>query len=122
MKKTLSLALAMVFILGMCSSVAFAQSDNPITLVVVQKYGSDERDALVQQLVYDAGYICYAALRDRTLAGLWGRLAGLRAWRTVRSSLPAGRRQPVKLQPATRGWLNALRMHLAYRRHGGRGR
>lgn len=68
-------------------------------------------------LTYDLTYVTYAALRDRTLAPLRGRLAGLRRWRAVRREGPP-RTGEVSLGPAARGWLKSLRMHRAYRRLG----
>jgi len=65
-------------------------------------------------LLYDAAYVVYVALSDRTLAPLRGRLAGLREWRSLRRESRAARR-PVELSPAITGWLNALRQHRAYR-------
>ena len=39
-------------------------------------------------LIYDAGYVSYAAVRRRSLAPLRGRLDGLRDWRTFRARTP----------------------------------
>jgi GT2 family glycosyltransferase len=48
-------------------------------------------------LVYDAGYVCFVALTEKTLAPARGRLAGLREWRRYRTdSRP---RRPVDLAP-----------------------
>jgi GT2 family glycosyltransferase len=68
-------------------------------------------------LAYDLAYVTYAALRDRTLAPLRGRLAGLRRWRAVRRE-GTHRTAEVSLGSAARGWLKSLRMHRAYRRLG----
>ncbi|MFI4992225.1 MAG: glycosyltransferase family 2 protein [Solirubrobacterales bacterium] len=68
-------------------------------------------------LLYDSAYVVYVALTDRTLAPLWGRLEGLREWRSLRDEGRAWR-GAVKLEPATRGWLGALRQHRAYSRLG----
>ncbi len=57
--------------------------------------------------VYDLGYVAFVALRDRTLAPLRGRLAGLREWRRYRRA-GAARRRPVALAPS-RGIRGALR-------------
>lgn len=70
--------------------------------------------ALPGILVYDSAYVVYAAVTDRTLAPLQGRLTGLRGWRAARRQGSAWRRE-VALSPAWRGWLSALRMHRAYR-------
>jgi GT2 family glycosyltransferase len=48
-------------------------------------------------LAYDTAYVAFAALSDRTLAPLRGRLRGLREWRRYRRA-GAGRR-PVELAP-----------------------
>jgi GT2 family glycosyltransferase len=68
-------------------------------------------------LAYDFAYVMYAAVRDRTLAPLRGRLAGVRSWRRVRREATS-RGGGVALRPAARGWLKSLRMHRAYRRLG----
>jgi GT2 family glycosyltransferase len=65
-------------------------------------------------LAYDIAYVGYVAVRDRTLAPLRGRIAGLRTWSEVRSER-ANQRRPVELAPATRAWRSALRMDRAYR-------
>jgi GT2 family glycosyltransferase len=56
---------------------------------------------------YDAGYVVFAAVRDRTLAPLRGRLRGLAEWRRYRAS-GADLRAPLELEPR-RGLLAALR-------------
>jgi GT2 family glycosyltransferase len=64
------------------------------------------RNACLGQLVryapamfaYDLAYVAYAALHDRTLAPLRGRLRGLREWPSARRSGAAGR-QRVELEP-----------------------
>jgi GT2 family glycosyltransferase len=48
-------------------------------------------------LAYDIAYVCYAAMTDRTLAPLHGRLRGLREWRRYRRA-GTGRRR-VELAP-----------------------
>jgi hypothetical protein len=55
---------------------------------------------------YDIAYVAYAAITDRTLAPLRGRLKGLREWRGYRRA-GAGGRGPVELAP-TRGLRAAL--------------
>jgi GT2 family glycosyltransferase len=65
-------------------------------------------------LAYDLAYVLYAALADRTLAPLRGRLAGLREARALRAETE-GQRAEVSLEPAWRGWLASLRMSRAYR-------
>jgi GT2 family glycosyltransferase len=82
------------------------------------------RNATMRQLVralpaivlYDTAYVLYAAMTDRTLAPLQGRLRGLRGWRAARRRGGAWRRE-VPLGSAWRGWLDALSMHRAYRAH-----
>lgn len=48
-------------------------------------------------VAYDAAYVTYAAVADRTLAPLRGRLRGIREWRSYRRA--AAKRQAVDLQP-----------------------
>jgi GT2 family glycosyltransferase len=55
---------------------------------------------------YDIAYVTYAAVTDRTLAPLRGRLKGVREWRSYRRS-GAPTRGPVELAP-TRGLRAAL--------------
>jgi GT2 family glycosyltransferase/glycosyltransferase involved in cell wall biosynthesis len=65
-------------------------------------------------VAYDAAYVAYAAVGDRTLAPLRGRLRGLREWRTYRR---AGKpRRPVNLEPA-RGLRAALGRRAVWRTH-----
>ena len=71
-------------------------------------------------LLYDLAYVVYAALADRTLAPLRGRLAGLREWRVFRREGQQQRRT-IALSPASKGWRSALRMRRAYRELGARG-
>ncbi|HEV2944854.1 MAG TPA: glycosyltransferase family 2 protein [Solirubrobacteraceae bacterium] len=71
-------------------------------------------------LLYDLVYVIYAALADRTLAPLRGRLAGLREWRAFRREGQQQRRA-IALSPASKGWRSALRMRRAYRELGARG-
>jgi GT2 family glycosyltransferase len=73
--------------------------------------------ALPGVLLYDLAYVAYVAFSDRTLAPLRGRIAGLRDWRSLRSSAREQRTE-VKLGSASKGWLMALRQHRAYRRMG----
>lgn len=68
-------------------------------------------------LLYDLAYVASAAVRDRTLAPLQGRIAGLREWHALRAET-ADRRRAVKLSSPRQGWLAALRQHRAYRTHG----
>jgi GT2 family glycosyltransferase len=68
--------------------------------------------ALPAIVAYDVAYVAYAVARDRTLAPLRGRLAGLREWRTVRrDSSP----RPVALAPVAglRGALRRRRVWLS---------
>ena len=64
--------------------------------------------------LYDLAYVLYVAICDRTLAPLHGRLAGLREWRALRRARRDSLK-PVRLAPARRGWLGALRQQRAYR-------
>jgi len=74
----------------------------------------------LQMLLYDAGYVAFVAVRDRSLAPLRGRLAGMRAWREARRSGAEGRR-PVELAPV-RGFGAALRRRQAWWEGGSGGR
>jgi hypothetical protein len=66
-------------------------------------------------VAFDAAYVAYAAVTDRTLAPLRGRLRGLREWRAYRRAGAAGRR-PVELAPVT-GLRAALGRRQVWRRH-----
>lgn len=61
---------------------------------------------------YDLAYIAYAAVRQRTLAPLRGRLRGLREWRTYRRAGSPYRR-PLPLPPR-KGLRAALRRNRAW--------
>jgi GT2 family glycosyltransferase len=65
-----------------------------------------------QMLAYDLGYVLYVALKDRSLAPLRGRLAGLREWRALRAST-APYRRPVQLD-RRQGFAAALRRRRAW--------
>ena len=57
---------------------------------------ADRRQLLrhgLQMLAYDAAYIAFVGVRDRTLAPLRGRIAGLKEWRTARAATAAARRR-----------------------------
>jgi GT2 family glycosyltransferase len=58
-------------------------------------------------VLYDLGYVVYVAVRERTLAPLRGRIAGLREWRRYRRA-GADLRRPLKL-PRSTGLRGALR-------------
>jgi hypothetical protein len=64
-------------------------------------------------LLYDAAYVVFVALADRTLAPLRGRVAGLREWPRQRRA-GAGRRAIALAAPT--GPLGAWRQRAAYRR------
>jgi GT2 family glycosyltransferase len=64
---------------------------------------------LPAMVAYDLAYVVFAAVRDRTLAPLRGRLRGLREWRSARRSGAEGRRR-VELEPR-RGLAAALARH-----------
>ncbi|MEA2352117.1 MAG: hypothetical protein QOJ14_531 [Thermoleophilaceae bacterium] len=65
-------------------------------------------------VAYDLAYVSYAAVKDRTLAPLRGRLRGMREWRRYRR---AGEpRRPVELEPV-RGLLAALGRREVWGRH-----
>jgi GT2 family glycosyltransferase len=98
----------------------FLAGRNRVWLLARNATSAQLRRALPRILLYDGAYIAYAAVRDRSLAPLAGRVAGLRVWRTRRRETE-GSRVTVPLQPAARGWIASARMHLAYRRLGARG-
>jgi hypothetical protein len=63
---------------------------------------------------YDLAYVAYAAVTDRTLAPLRGRLRGLREWRRYRRA--NADRRPVELAPV-RGLRAALGRRSVWARH-----
>ena len=67
-------------------------------------------------LAFDAAYVAFVALTDRTPAPLQGRVLGLREWRRYRAA-GAATRGPVRL--ARGGWRASLRQRAAYRAAGG---
>jgi GT2 family glycosyltransferase len=66
-------------------------------------------------IAYDAAYVAFAAVSDRTLAPLRGRLRGLREWRSYRRA--AGVRRPVTLAPV-RGVRAALERRSSWTERG----
>lgn len=70
-------------------------------------------------VAYDAAYVTFAAIVDRSLAPLRGRLAGVRQWRADRRVGTGGRRPLPLARPG--GLRAALRRHRAYRAVGYRG-
>lgn len=67
-------------------------------------------------LAYDLAYVTFVAVRERNLAPLRGRVAGLREWRSYRTE-GAARRRSVVLEPR-RGFAAALRRSRAWRQGG----
>ena len=67
-------------------------------------------------VLYELGYVLYAAIADRSLAPLRGRIAGLREWRALRRE-GASRRRPIELD-RRRGLRAALRRRRAWRAGG----
>ena len=65
-------------------------------------------------LGYDLAYVAYAAVKDRTLAPLRGRLVGLREWREYREA--GAPRRPVALSPVG-GLRAALGRREVWKRH-----
>lgn len=63
-------------------------------------------------LLYDLAYVCFAAVADRTLAPLHGRLVGITEWRAYRRGGMADRRE-VELEPI-RGFRAALARRAAW--------
>jgi GT2 family glycosyltransferase len=68
-------------------------------------------------VLYDLAYVAFAAVTDRTLAPLRGRLRGLREWRRYRRA-GAGRRRAVRLAPV-RGPRAALARRAVWVEHSG---
>jgi GT2 family glycosyltransferase len=68
-------------------------------------------------LLYDLAYVAFAALTDRTLAPLLGRVEGLRGWRGARAA-GAATRAPAPLAAPNAGWRGALGQWSGYRRGG----
>jgi GT2 family glycosyltransferase len=66
----------------------------------------------LQMLAFDLAYVAFVAVRDRTLAPLRGRIAGLREWRRARVQT-AARRRPVELE-RRQGLAAALRRRRAW--------
>ena len=66
----------------------------------------------LQMLLFDLAYVAFVAVRDRTLAPLRGRLAGLREWRAARARTSACR-GPVELE-RRQGFAAALRRRRAW--------
>ncbi len=101
------------------SSKYFLVGRNRVRLLARNATTGQLLRALPGILVYDSAYVIYAALADRTLAPLRGRIAGLREWPAMRQHTRASRR-PVALSSAWKGWVSALRQHRAYARLGSR--
>ncbi len=99
------------------SSKYFLVGRNRVRLLARNATAGQLLRALPGILVYDSAYVIYAALADRTLAPLRGRVAGLREWPAMRQHTRASRR-PVALSSAWNGWVSALRQHQAYGAHG----
>jgi GT2 family glycosyltransferase len=68
----------------------------------------------IWMIAYDAAYVVFVALTERTLAPLRGRVAGLRQWRSYRRA-GAPRRRPIELQRRT-GLRGALRRNRVWSR------
>ena len=68
----------------------------------------------IGMVLYDLAYIAYSAVRDRTLAPIRGRIAGVREWRTYRRA-GAAQRRPVDLAPVM-GLRGALRRRTVWSR------
>jgi GT2 family glycosyltransferase len=102
----------------------FLVGRNRVRLLARNATGARLARSLPGIVLYEVAYVLYAALTDRTLAPLRGRLQGLREFRAFRAETD-GTRRDVTLAPAWRGWLESLRMSRAYResaaRSGGAG-
>jgi GT2 family glycosyltransferase len=85
---------------------------NRVRLLAKNADGAHLRRYGVLIAAYDACYVAYTLLADRTLAPLRGRLRGLREWRAYRRA-GAAHRRPVRLEPV-RGLRAALRRRAAW--------
>lgn len=71
---------------------------NRVRLIARNAHSQQLRRHGLEMLVYDFAYIVFVAAKDRTLAPLRGRLAGLRDWHRYRR-LGAKDRRPLTLAP-----------------------
>jgi GT2 family glycosyltransferase len=86
---------------------------NRVRMLAKNASAGQLRRGLIPMVAYDALYIAFAAVTDRTLTPLAGRLQGLGDWRAYRSAGRPGRREVVlSRSPGLRG---ALRRNRAYR-------
>lgn len=81
---------------------------NRVRMLAKNAHSRQLRRYGLQMLVYDLGYVTYAAAFDRTLAPLRGRIQGLREWRAYRRGVTE--RTPIELAPVG-GVRRALRRH-----------
>ena len=91
----------------------FHSGRNRVRLLAKNATGAQLARHLPQILAYDVAYVVFAAVTDRTLAPLRGRLLGLRDWRRYRRSGAAGR-VAIEL-PRSRGVRGALGRRAAWR-------
>lgn len=97
------------------SSLRYLQAGrNRVRLIAKNADSRLLRRYWVRMLAYDTAYVGYAAVTDRTLAPLRGRLETLWQWREIRRSAEAGR-VPVDLAPP-QGLRAALRRRSAWNR------
>jgi GT2 family glycosyltransferase len=85
----------------------FLVGRNRIRLLAKNADASLLRRRGAAMIAYDLAYVVYVALRERSLAPLRGRLAGIRDWAAYRRAGSSGRR-PISL-PRSRGLCGALR-------------
>ena len=91
----------------------FHSGRNRVRLLAKNATGAQLARHLPQILAYDLAYVVFAAVTDRTLAPLRGRLLGVRDWRRYRRSGAAGR-VAIEL-PRSRGVRGALGRRAAWR-------
>ena len=70
MRKILSLVLALALVCSLCAMTMATGEGETTTLTVIQKYGTDDRNALLQQLVNDGGFDYTLEFVDTTASDL----------------------------------------------------
>jgi GT2 family glycosyltransferase len=95
------------------SAKHFLVGRNRVRMLAKNATVAQLRRRLASIVLYDAAYVAYVAVNDRTLAPLRGRIAGLREWSAYRD---AGRRARAELAlPPAPGLLAALDRNRVYR-------
>jgi GT2 family glycosyltransferase len=100
--------------LGHASDAKYALvGRNRVRMLAKNASGRQLRRRLLAIVAYDLLYVAHAAVADRTLAPLAGRIDGLRDWRSYRAAGRPARRE-TRLRPAA-GVRDALRRNRVYR-------